>query len=137
MICCVAVPTLVWLFYAAGKASLFPPQPGVREEFFGCCSQALVFKRDYLPNLISFLQLKVREDPEPRCDMLTRDFAYVWGLARLSSYPMMVQHVGSVSATFTEAREAQSITSMAFEYLNGEKLRRNHVEMVQKLFGKS
>ena len=135
VICGLAVPTFVWLFFAAGKASLVPPKPGVREEFFGCCSQALVFKREWVPNLIAFLREQSNANSEGRCDMLTRDFAYVWGLARLSGYPMVVQHVGLKSASHTTARDAQAVTSMAFEYLNDLELKGRHIKMLSKLFG--
>lgn len=135
LLCGLIIPSFVWLFFATGKANLFPPKPGVRAEFYGCCSQALVFKREWIPNLITFLKEQSEGNPEARCDMLTRDFAYVGGLARLSGYPMVVQHTGLKSASHTAVRDSQAVTSMAFEFLDDEKLKVNHVRMLSKLFG--
>lgn len=90
ILCLLAIPSFVILFFQSGKASLLPPSPGLREEAFGCCSQALVFNRMYVPNLISYL----REKRTGRYDMMTRDFAWEWDLKRFSLYPMSVQHVG-------------------------------------------
>ena len=97
VICLLAVPSFVVLFFQSGKASLLPPSPGVHEEDFGCCSQALVFNRLCVSDLIGYL----RQERTGRCDMMTRDFAHERGWKRLSLYPMSVQHVGMWPCLFT------------------------------------
>lgn len=53
-------PALVVLFFQSGKASLLPPRPGVFDEPFGCCSQAMVFPRTQVPLLLDFLGEQVK-----------------------------------------------------------------------------
>ncbi|KAJ8127406.1 hypothetical protein O1611_g6230 [Lasiodiplodia mahajangana] len=71
-----------------------------------------------------------------RADMLPKDFAWERGLARISAYPMLAQHLGRISATGTTSFEASRIWSMAFENLDARKLARDHIRDVEDLFGK-
>ncbi|KAI1171464.1 hypothetical protein F4777DRAFT_53110 [Nemania sp. FL0916] len=137
IICGVAVPLFVWLFFASGKASLLGSSPGVYEEWFGCCSQALVFNREHAQALSDFL-MKATTKPgrAGRGDMLPKDFAWEHGLARISAYPMLAQHLGRISATGTTSVEAGRIWSTAFEDLKAHKLAEDHVHNVELLFGK-
>ncbi|KAI1199919.1 hypothetical protein F5X97DRAFT_109271 [Nemania serpens] len=135
--CGVAVPLFVWLFFASGKASILGPSPGVYEEWFGCCSQALVFNRRHAQPLSDFLMAATTKPGRAgRGDMLPKDFAWEHGLARISAYPMLAQHLGRISATGTTSVEAGRIWSMAFENLNAHKLADDHIRDVEKLFGK-
>lgn len=90
VVCVVAVPALVILFFQAGKASMLPPSPGVFEQGYGCCSQAMVFPRGQVPGLIQFLQKKKRG----QVDLLINDYVNDEKLSRFSLYPVQVQHVG-------------------------------------------
>ncbi|KAI0471012.1 hypothetical protein GGR56DRAFT_658611 [Xylariaceae sp. FL0804] len=148
VVCGLAVPLFLWLFYASGKASLVgaPRAGSVREEFFGCCNQALVYNRAHAGALADFLRHAALASPPPagaadpdpgpgRCDMLPRDFAWDRGLARLSAYPMLAQHAGRVSATDTAADEARRVWSMAFEGFDAARLAREHARHVGELFG--
>lgn len=135
--CGVAVPLLVWLFFASGKASLLGSPPGVYEEFFGCCSQALVFNREHAQALSDFLMAATtRPGRAGRGDMLPKDFAWEHGLARVSAYPMLAQHLGRISATGTTSVEAGRIWSMAFEDLKAHQLADDHMRAVEELFGR-
>lgn len=86
----VLVPALVLLAFQSGKASLFPPFPGVVEEPFGCCSQAMIFPRAQIPALVSFLQRR----KEGQVDLLLNDWADEAGLERCALYPVQAQHIG-------------------------------------------
>ncbi|KAJ3569275.1 hypothetical protein NPX13_g6139 [Xylaria arbuscula] len=134
--CGVAVPLLVWLFFASGKASLLGSPPGVYEEWFGCCSQALVFNRKHAQGLSDFLMAATTKPGRVgRGDMLPKDYAWDHGLARISAYPMLAQHLGRISATGTTSIEASQIWSMAFENLEADQLARDHMKAVKELFG--
>ncbi|KAI9725188.1 MAG: hypothetical protein M1828_003369 [Chrysothrix sp. TS-e1954] len=122
------IPVLVVLFFQAGKASMLPPTPGVRPEDFGCCSQALVFNRAEASGLIDYLRAQGRG----RCDLMTTMYARETGIKRWSQYPMMVQHVGSHSATGTSEIEAQAVWSMAFEDLQAESVASEHRTFVEE-----
>ncbi|KAI9663363.1 MAG: hypothetical protein M1831_002647 [Alyxoria varia] len=132
IICFLAIPSFVILFFQCGKASVLPPAPGVRAEDFGCCSQGLIFNRDEVPGLVSHLRMK----KTGRCDLMTSDYARGEGIERLSMYPMVLQHVGTVTATSTTAKEAQAVWSMAFEDLSKDKLDADHRTMVNLIYGK-
>ena len=93
VVCCVAIPSFVVLFFQAGKASMLPPPPGVRVEPFGCCSQAMVFAREQIPPTIEFL----RERVEGQVDLMLNDRSRATGLARIALYPVQVQHIGKPS----------------------------------------
>lgn len=134
--CGVAVPLLVWLFFASGKASLLGSPLGVYEEWFGCCSQALVFNRKHAQGLSDFLMAATTKSGRAgRGDMLPKEYAWNHGLARISAYPMLAQHLGRISATGTTSVEASQIWSMAFENLKADQLAHDHMRAVEELFG--
>jgi hypothetical protein len=85
-----ATPCFVILFFQCGKASLLPPSPGVYQENFGCCSQALVFRREEVPSLIQYLEA----ERQGQVDLLVDKSASKHGLARYSLYPVQLQHIG-------------------------------------------
>ncbi|KAF2155430.1 hypothetical protein K461DRAFT_319840 [Myriangium duriaei CBS 260.36] len=130
VLCLFTVPVAVSLFYLSGKASLLPPRPGVRSEFFGCCSQALVFNRRQVSGLIDFL----REQEHPLLyDMMTRNFAFANKLQRLAQYPMMAQHIGTQSAH--KFNDSNLVWSMAFEGLQSHSLASAHDQYVHDIWG--
>ncbi|KAK8040980.1 hypothetical protein PG994_013987 [Apiospora phragmitis] len=135
IVCGLAVPLCIWLFFASGKASLVPQFPGVREEWFGCCNQALVYNRAHASQLSTFFMRRSRDKAGGRGDMLSKDFAWDHGLSRLSAYPMVAQHVGIVSATNTTTAEAQQIWNLAFENFRPGRLAAQHVRDVRDVFG--
>ncbi|PLB44983.1 hypothetical protein P170DRAFT_513078 [Aspergillus steynii IBT 23096] len=123
-------PALVILFFQSGKASLLPPSPGVFEEPFGCCSQAMVFPREKVPMLVSFLESKQKG----QVDLLLNDLAEEEELGRYAMYPVQAQHIGLESARKTLKTEAQAIWSMAFEDLDASALRKEHLQMAQNYY---
>jgi hypothetical protein len=140
----ILVPGLVILLYQSGKASLFPPSPGVFNEPFGCCSQAMIFPRVQVPPLITYLRGKKKG----QVDLMLNDVATENGLDRYALYPVQAQHIGELllrplrdwlltalgieSARKTTKNEAQAIWSMAFEDLDAKALKKEHQKMVSQ-----
>ncbi|KAI9043162.1 uncharacterized protein KD926_004345 [Aspergillus affinis] len=134
-LCIVALilnPAMVILFFQSGKASLLPPSPGVVEEPFGCCSQAMVFPREQIPMLINFQGNKRKG----QIDLLLNEFAEDEQLDRYAMYPVQAQHIGLESARKTLKTEAQAIWSMAFEDLDASALRTEHLLMVEDYYSR-
>lgn len=93
IICLFTVPGFVILFFQAGKASMLPPSAGVkREDGFGCCNQGLVFARENVADLASYLDEKSTSMPHDNAMM---EYTRQKRLARFAMYPMSVQHVGT------------------------------------------
>ena len=90
VICLIAIPSFVVLFFRAGKASMLPPSPGVKQEAFGCCSQAMVFPREQVPQVVEYL----KEKKAGQVDLMLNDWSRASGLARLALYPVQAQHIG-------------------------------------------
>jgi GR25 family glycosyltransferase involved in LPS biosynthesis len=101
-------PALVILFFQCGKASMLPPSPGVFDEPFGCCSQAMIFPRTQVPLLLGFLE----EIRKGQIDLLLDQLAHETGLTRYALYPVQVQHIGKFFVSPT-----QDITD-SFQALN-------------------
>ena len=91
----ILIPGLVILFYQSGKASLLPPSPGVHEEPFGCCSQAMIFPREQVPLVVRSL----REKREGQVDLMLNDIASNHRLDRYALYPVQAQHIGRLLFT--------------------------------------
>lgn len=92
IICIFTVPGFVILFFQAGKASVLPPQPGLhRQDGFGCCSQGLIFPREVVADLASYLEEKSTSMPYDNAMM---EYSRRKRLALFALYPMSVQHVG-------------------------------------------
>ena len=135
IVCGISVPLFLWLFYASGKASLVGSPPGVHEEFWGCCSQALVYNRQHAQALSDFLMGKMMHEEGGRIDLLSKEFAFNWGLSRLSAYPMVAQHLGLVSASDTDSDETKRIWSMDFESFKPWRVAEAHAAMVGEFYG--
>jgi GR25 family glycosyltransferase involved in LPS biosynthesis len=90
IVCLVIIPAFIVLFYQAGKASLLPPRPGVRDEAFGCCSQGLVFPRSSALTTVDTL----RHRDSGQVDLILNGIARDTGLTRYAQYPVMMQHLG-------------------------------------------
>lgn len=132
MVCLVFTPAFVVLFFQSGKASVMPPRPGVVEEPFGCCAQALVFNKYHVDGLVEYLYKRQKEGFH---DMITRDYARMHGFARWSQYPMAAQHVGSHSTIQKIETESRKVWSMAFENQSPMVLAREHGANVRQAFG--
>ena len=132
LVCGVSVPLFLWLFYASGKASLLGSPPGVHEEFFGCCGQALVYNRAHAQALADYMTSKMVHDEGGSVEHAAEEFAWNWGLARLSGYPMVAQHL---SLTEKDEKDHERIWSMEFESQKPWRLADDHVSMVGAMYG--
>lgn len=95
VICCLAIPAFVILFFQAGKGSTVPVTQGVhRQETFGCCTQAQVFNRKHVPELVAHLRNEAMTLPY---DMAITNFARSKLMARYALYPVIAQHLGMLS----------------------------------------
>jgi GR25 family glycosyltransferase involved in LPS biosynthesis len=90
IICVLFIPTVIVLFFQAGKASLIPPRPGVRKEAFGCCSQGMVFPRAQVPRVIAYLS----DRHAGQIDLILDDLSVEENLDRYALYPVQLQHIG-------------------------------------------
>jgi GR25 family glycosyltransferase involved in LPS biosynthesis len=92
IVCLVIIPAFIVLFYQAGKASLLPPRPGIRDEAFGCCSQGLVFPREEARPVVDMF----RHRGSGQVDLILNDIADDKGLTRYAQYPVVMQHLGKL-----------------------------------------
>ncbi|KAI4850108.1 hypothetical protein E4T44_02938 [Aureobasidium sp. EXF-8845] len=132
LVCLVIIPAFIILFYRAGKASLLPPRPGIRDEAFGCCSQGLVFPRGAALSIVDMLKHR----GSGQVDLILNDIADDKGLIRYAQYPVMMQHLGRNSVRGTVDRETQAIWSMAFEQLSPYQLEVQHLELSRYRYGR-
>ncbi|ORY61007.1 uncharacterized protein BCR38DRAFT_349829 [Pseudomassariella vexata] len=130
LICALIIPSLVVGFFQAGKANVLPPRPGVFEQNFGCCSQALLYPRRQVPRLTQYLQ----NTGKGQVDLMVNRHAASDHLSRFSLYPVQFQHVGIQSSRKTLVDEARSIWSMAFEDKNPVALERDHQRLVEAIY---
>jgi len=93
VICLIAIPGIVILFFQSGKASVLPPSAGAHREDLGTGAQGMVFPRERVPGLIRYL--KQREVGQH--DLITRDYGKHEKLASFTLYPVQMQHVGKFS----------------------------------------
>ena len=87
MVVMVLVPALVILFFQFARASLLLPPPGVFDEPFGCCPQAMVFLRTRAPLLLEVLGEQRKGQIELMLDQLAQES----GLKRHASYAVQAQ----------------------------------------------
>ncbi|KAF4501578.1 integral membrane [Fusarium agapanthi] len=123
----ILVPGLIVLLYQSGKASLFPPSPGVFKEPFGCCSQAMIFPRAQVPLVIDSL----KERKEEQIDLMLDEIASSNGLDRYALYPVLAHYIGIDSARKTAKDEAQAIWIMAFENHNPRTLKKEQNKLLE------
>lgn len=124
-------PMLIGLYFAAGRVTVSPPPRGLsRMDNYGCCSQAFVFPREQVPDLIAWY-----EDNQPLgekyIDSLTEMYADEQGLARWALTPVVFQHVGSTSskASFTTKygrTNTENNWNFSFEMYDEVELRKDH-----------
>ena len=130
VICLLAIPTFIVLFFQSGKANMLPPRPGIRKEDFGCCAQGMVFPRHQVALITEYLNFRQRG----QIDMMLDELAVDNTLNRYALYPVQLQHVGQNSVRGTVPHEAQAIWSMAFEDLRPQKLHDEHSKLLEDIF---
>lgn len=150
IICLFTVPGFVIFFFQAGKASMLPPSPGLkREDGFGCCNQGLIFAREHVADLASYLDEKSTSMPHDNAMM---EYSRQKRLARFAMYPMSVQHVGKLcrssrllhllisvagfrSIINPHRSDEMEVWSMAFEGQSPKQLAQDHERHVKEIYG--
>ncbi|KAM5441403.1 hypothetical protein MferCBS31731_003474 [Microsporum ferrugineum] len=95
LICLVHGPICILLFFASGRLSMLPIQPGVHQmPRFGCCSQALVFPHDRVADVISWYETK----KIGFADSLLEEYANSNNEIRWALTPSVFQHIGVKSS---------------------------------------
>ena len=97
VVCLIALPAFIILYFMAGRVSMQPLDAGVHEmSRFGCCSQGFIFPRAIVPRLIERTRKAMDEDYY--VDMLLERWADAENLKRFVAVPSMLQHVGAKSS---------------------------------------
>ncbi|KAK5169801.1 uncharacterized protein LTR77_005779 [Saxophila tyrrhenica] len=134
-------PMLIILFFLAGRLTVAGPSTGLnRMEAYGCCSQAFVFPRPQIPDLLTWYEQHFEKpyiDPvthteQTQVDSLTEVWAEEKGLGRWALTPSVFQHVGGKSTKPMNAAQwgrtnVENIWNFGFERLDGDRLRKEHV----------
>ncbi|KAF2098818.1 hypothetical protein NA57DRAFT_76056 [Rhizodiscina lignyota] len=133
IICFIAIPGFIILFFQAGKGSTLPVISGVhRQDTFGCCTQAQVFNRQQIPDLVEHMRNEEFNLPH---DLAINQFRRDRGLARFALYPIIAQHFGFHSIINPNRSEEMPIWSIGFEDLKPSRLAQDHEKMVKEIYG--
>ena len=114
------IPSLIALYFAAGRSTMQPFPAGVRRmENFGCCSQGFIFPRKILPAIME----RVNKRTEGFIDMLMEGFAAESKLERWTVVPSLLQHIGSKSSKGDPIADerAKMIWNFGFERYDPER----------------
>lgn len=120
VLCLITIPAFVAFLYMVGRNTLYPLNAVFRMNKHGCCSQALVFPRSQVLELLTYL----REIGPGQTDMMIEDYATERGKQRLAIRPQVVQHVGLQSSRDNGAVDTQSVWAFWFEEFEAGALRR-------------
>jgi hypothetical protein len=137
VLCVVVIPVAVVTFFGAGKASIASLflHPGVHQQNWGCCTQTIIFPTRNIEPLIHTLQTRTEETTP---DWSIMQHARREGLSRYVLNPVLIQHRGAMESVITPDRNGQGakglLWSVAFEDLNPKRLKREHFQIVRKLF---
>lgn len=115
IICCFCLPTIILLYFMAGRVSMQPPPSGLhRMEQFGCCSQGLIFPRHIVPRAMKTVHHATNQ--RYYVDMTLERWGNAEHLPRFALVPPLLQHVGSKSSKGSKFDEgANSIWNFEFE----------------------
>ncbi|KAF1815075.1 hypothetical protein P152DRAFT_244515 [Eremomyces bilateralis CBS 781.70] len=130
----IVVPLTVWFILEAGKYSIFPPSPGLHQQRWGCCTQAIVFSRKTLSEMVPCLDLTVLDRPY---DLAIRDCAFSLNLHRWIAQPSLVQHLGFKSLINPNRSSADAVWSVSFEDMDGHAVLQQQKRLVQQIYGSS
>ncbi|KAF2488013.1 integral membrane protein [Neohortaea acidophila] len=125
----VVTPMFIVLYFAAGRRTVSPLAYGLnRMDAYGCCSQAFVFPRQQLPELMAYYE----SAGSGKMDQLTEKYADEHSLARWALTPSVFAHVGSTSSKQTSVSRwgrsnTENIWNFAFETFDREKLKDEHM----------
>lgn len=127
-VCIITIPAFIVLVFMIGKSSLLFQHRGPFElNKYGCCTQALVFPREQVPDMVHYL----RERREGQTDSLLEDYADATGKQRLALWPQIVQHVGLVSSRDNNELNGQSTWAFWFEKNDADKLKKEHERLLE------
>ena len=109
----VCIPASIALFFMAGRLTVSPPQAGIHQmDKYGCCSQALVFPREIVPEFLAKTDLVT----DWLVDMMIEQIADATGLLRWMTVPSLFQHIGATSSKgFGFDNSAKDIWNFGFE----------------------
>ena len=122
-------PMSILLYFMAGRITVAGPPTGIsRMDNYGCCSQAFVFPRQRVPELIA----RYTAEHAGFVDVITEILAGEKGYARWALTPSVFQHVGSTSSKKTGPSKwgrnnAQNIWNFHFEEFDKEVRAKMHV----------
>lgn len=122
-------PMSILLYFMAGRITTNPPATGISiMSNYGCCSQAFVFPRQRIPELVE----RYTTAHQGFVDVLTEIFANEKGYTRWALTPSVFQHVGSTSSKKTGPSKwgrnnAENIWNFHFEEFDAEVRREMHL----------
>ena len=114
VIALICLPLCITLYFLAGRVSMQPPKTGVhRMDNFGCCSQGLLYPREVIPVVRSYIE----HGGTRFVDTVVEDAARQENLARWAIVPSQLQHVGAHSSkvAIDADDKAKVIWNFAFE----------------------
>ncbi len=95
----------------------------------GCCTQALVFHRPALPDLIKYLRGRQRG----QTDSMIEEYCEATGAKRFALAEQAVQHVGLFSSRGMAAKDTQSVWAFWFEASEPAEVERRHRVTVEEV----
>jgi hypothetical protein len=90
IICGISIPLFIILFFQAGKSSILPHFPGVKQQQWGCCTQGIIMPREQVLPVVEELVRRASTPP----DVIIEDYARDHGLLRFAIDPVQIQHLG-------------------------------------------
>ncbi|KAK6002037.1 hypothetical protein QM012_002527 [Aureobasidium pullulans] len=123
----VAMPAFTILYFMIGKYNVLPLSGVERMDRYGCCTQALVFPRSQVPDLVAYL---VRRK-SGQTDTIIEEYADEFGLERYALAPQVVQHVGLVSSRDNLEINTKSTWAFWFEASDAAQLQIEHQELAK------
>ncbi|KAH8692771.1 hypothetical protein BGW36DRAFT_346753 [Talaromyces proteolyticus] len=133
VLCLVCTPLCIVLFFAAGRVSMLPISAGVHQmPKFGCCTQAIAYPRERVPDVIDWYDSQQTGD----ADSLLERYANENKEIRWALTPSLFQHVGIRSSKFEDdgfRRDAKSIWNFQFESNDPMALQIEHEKAVEGL----
>ena len=94
---------------------------------YGCCTQALVFPRAQVPDLVANLTRR----KSGQTDTMIEEYADESRLGRYALAPQVVQHVGLVSSRDNSEINTKSTWAFWFEASDAKQLQIEHEELAK------
>lgn len=127
VICLLSVPSFMGLTYMTGKYSLMPLKGVVEMNTYGCCIQGLVFPREQVDGLITFL----KDIKTGQTDFIIEEYADMARFTQYALVPQQLQHVGLKSSRDNLEIYTGSTWAFWFEENDPAKLKREHEDFLQ------